>query len=274
MKKNLFFLILGLGVTLTLFCSKKNKITNPVDTRAGHNIAINATETSPYGLDSLLVSPGDSILLQAATLLPTTPPDYEWSVGNASAIQLVPVAGDSSKVLAVAVGDSGASTTITVKDLANSQDKSILSKVAIWADMNQFTYLGSLNKHHYFVSKGVADWASAKTKCEDNNGHLATITSAEENDMVKKAVDRLKDDAWIGIRYQFDPVNPGTSKDLKWTQWITGETVVYKNWASGQPDFNTYPVADWEMRFFGYMNSLGKWADSRQLTKNYILEIP
>jgi hypothetical protein len=213
-------------------------------------------------------------VLQAATVVPATPPNYEWSVGDGSFFRLDPVAGDSSKTIMVALGDSGAATTITVKDLANNQQKTIPAKVAVWADLDRFTYLGTLNKHHYFLSASVGDWLSAKIVCEDNHGHLVTNTSQEENDIVKQARTKANEDVWIGIRYQFDLSNPDRTKDLKWTQWITGEPVVYKNWASGQPDFNTYPVADWEMRFFGYLNSLGKWADSRQLTKRYVLEIP
>jgi len=274
MKTNRFLLMLGLAATLVVFCSKKDEVTNPVDTRAGHQIGINTTEANPYGLDSLYVNPGDSIQLQAETLLPTNPPDYEWSVGDAAVFQLIPHATDSSKVLVVAVGDSGAATTITVSDPVNSQNKTIPVKVVVWADPEWFTYVGTLNKHLYFVSTMVGDWLTAKIVCEDNHGHLATITTQEENDIVKNASTKVNEDVWIGIRYQYDPSHPGTSKDLKWTQWITGEPVVYKNWASGQPDFNTYPVADWEMRFFGYMNKLGKWADSRQLTKRYVLEIP
>jgi hypothetical protein len=276
MKKNLYFLILGLGVALSLFCSKKDKVTNPIDTRAGHNIAINATEMSPYGLDSLFISPGTTLQLKASTLLPATPPDYEWSVGNNAVVQLNAVAGDSSLINAVAAGDSGASTTITIKDLANSQDKSIVVKVAVWADMEKFTFLGTVNKHHYFVSKGVADWATAKTKCEDNNGHLVTITSADENAMVKKGVEKVKDEAWIGIRFQyiFDPDHPtDRSKDKKWTEWITGELVAYTNWDSGKPDFTTYNQ-DWETRYFGCMVATGKWVNRRAMTKYYVLEIP
>ncbi len=277
MKTNRFLMILGLGITLVVFCGKKDKVTNPVDNRAGHNIGINTTETNIYGLDSLSVSPGDTVLLQANTLLPATPPNYEWSVGDGAVFQLIPDAGDSSKVLAVAVGDSGATTTLTIKDLANSQDKTIPVRVAVWADMERFTYAGTVNKHHYFVAKVKADWASAETKCRDNNGHLVTITSLEENDVVKKARDKVKEDVWIGIRFQFfiDPLHPtDRSKDLKWTLWANGEPVVYKNWASGKPDFNQVNTDDWEQRYFGFMDATGKWSNTRQMTKYYVLEIP
>jgi hypothetical protein len=276
MKTNRFLLILGLSVTLTLFCGKKDKVTNPVDTRAGHQIGINTTEANPYGLDSLYVSPGDSIQLQAKTLLPANPPDYEWSVGDAAVFQLIPHASDSSIVLAIAAGDSGSTTTITIKDLANSQDKTITVKLAVWGDVDRFTFVSSLNKHHYFVSKGVADWATAKTRCEDDHGHLVTITSEEENAVVKKAVDKIKDEVWIGLRFQYiyDPLHPNDrSKDLKWTQWITGEPVDYKNWDSGKPDFTTYNQ-DWETRYFACMVTTGKWVNRRAMTKYYVLEIP
>ena len=274
MKKNRFLLILGLGITLVIFCSKKDKVTNPIDTRAGHQIGINTTEANPYGLDSLYVNPGDSVQLQAKTLLPANPPDYEWTAGDGAVFQLIQHPTDSSVVLAVAVGDSGASTTITIRDLANNQEKTIPVKAAVWADMDRFTYAGTVNKHHYFVSQVKADWASADTKCKDNNGHLVTITSVEENDVVKKARDKVNEDVWIGIRFQFDLTSKDRTKDLKWTLWANGEPVVYKNWASGKPDFNQVNTDDWEQRYFGFMDAMGKWSNTRQMTKYYVLEIP
>jgi hypothetical protein len=272
MKTKRWVLFLALALVFGLFCGKKNKVTNPVDNRAGSNIGINATTDNPYGLDSLLIAPADSAILQAATVVPATPPKYEWSVGNGAIFQLIPEVGDSSSVIAMALGDSGAVTTITVKDIANNQQKTLTAKVAIWADMQSFTYVGTLNKHHYFLSKEVADWLTAEIVCEKNHGHLVTITSKEENDMVKKARTMAPKDVWIGLKDQWDP-DRKKKVDLKWTEWVNHEKTTYTNWASGQPDF-TSPDGAWDIKQFCMMLSTGKWSDERQMSKPYVLEIP
>jgi hypothetical protein len=271
MKKNRLVLILGLMIIFSFYCSKKDKITDPGDNHAGKNIGINATDENPYGLDSLLIAPAASGLLQAATLIPANPPNYEWSVGNGSIFQLIPDAGDSSKVTVVALGDSGAVTTLTVKDLANNQQKTLTVKVAVWADMQRFTFVGSLNKHLYFLSKGVADWLTAEIVCEENHGHLVTITSKEENDIVKQARTTAGKDIWIGLHYQWNPASTDRAKDLKWSLWVNGEATTYTNWASGKPDYN--PVGAWDITTFAYMDALGKWVNYRQMAKQYVLEI-
>lgn len=273
MKTNRFCLILGLMAVSVFFCSKKDKTVNPDGNTTGNNITVNQTAENPYGLDSLYVSPTDSMLLQVATVAPLETPDYQWTVGNNAVFQLVPDPGDASKVTVVAVGDSGATTTINVKDLANNQEKTLSAKVAVWANMQRFRYAGSLNRHHYFVSTLKVDWATAKGKCEESNGHLVAITSKEENDIAKHARDMVNEDVWIGLHFQFDLTSTDRNKDLKWTLWVTGEPVVYKNWASGKPDFTSYNQ-DWDTRYFGYMDAMGKWVNSRAVVKYYVLEIP
>ena len=271
MKGRFVVILASLALALTLFCNKKYNPTGPGQT-ANDKITINATEEFPYGLDTLYVSPGDSMILQAATLKPSQPPVYQWSSGNEAMFTLVPVPTDSSRIMATAVGDSGAVTFLTVKDNANGQEKSIPAKVAVWADMYRFTYIGSLNKHHYFLARAVADWAAGKTICEDNHGHLVTIASKEENDMVKRGRDAIGKDVWIGLRYQWDPTSSDRSKDLKWSKWVNGETLTYTNWVSGKPDYN--PIGAWDITIFVYMDAIGKWFNQRNMTKHYVLEIP
>jgi hypothetical protein len=82
------------------------------------------------------------------------------------------------------------------------------------------------------------NWEDAKTAAESLsfqgvNGHLATITSQEENDFI---VNNLGGpDAvsyhWLG---GFQP--PGSVEPDGGWQWITGEPFVFKNWALGEPN--------------------------------------
>jgi hypothetical protein len=271
MKSIRFCLVLGLVALSILYCSKKNNVTGNDGDKTGNNITVNKTEFNLYGIDSLYVSPNDTMQLQAATVAFLKPPDYQWSVANASIFQLVYNTGDSSKVNVVAVGDSGATTTITVKDIANNQEKTISAKVAVWADLEKFRYAGTLNRHFYFISKFVADWAPAEATCEDSHGHLVAITSKEENDMVKSARTLVGKDVWIGLYYQWDRTSKDRSKDKKWTEWVTGEKVTYTNWTSGRPD---YTPNDYDNTTLVYMDALGKWWNEEFRSKYYVLEIP
>jgi hypothetical protein len=71
-------------------------------------------------------------------------------------------------------------------------------------------------------------WEEAKANCEKRGGHLVTVDSEEENEIVTQL---LKDGgyrtAWIGL----------TDKDQekKW-KWVTQESSSYVNWASGEPN--------------------------------------
>ncbi len=96
-----------------------------------------------------------------------------------------------------------------------------------------------------FVLEGI-DWFSARDAAEaqsfgSSNGHLATITSQEENDFILNNIESLIPkpcsdndvpcDIWIGgTRDTSQPPSP-----LAW-EWVTGEPFTYANWAEGEPD--------------------------------------
>ncbi len=84
------------------------------------------------------------------------------------------------------------------------------------------------NGHTYYVFKSSVSWTKAKQYCENRGGHLATITSAKENNFVASLIDKkgIKN-CWLGAS---DSSEEGTWK------WVTGETFKYNDWGSGQPD--------------------------------------
>jgi hypothetical protein len=100
------------------------------------------------------------------------------------------------------------------------------------------------NKHEYRLYTDEKTWANAKSDCLSRNGHLVSITSSGENDFVSNLAG--SNTVWIGFT---DEVSEGT-----W-QWITGESVVYTNWAAPEP--NDYGAGE----DYGEMISDGTWND-------------
>ena len=87
------------------------------------------------------------------------------------------------------------------------------------------------DKHEYRFFSNVADtWEDAERYCESIGGHLATITSPEENAYIYKLAKEYGSDAYIGL------TNRGGNGE--W-QWITGETANYLNWAYDSPTSNS-----------------------------------
>ena len=85
-----------------------------------------------------------------------------------------------------------------------------------------------LGTHRYYVYDRHSTWADAKAYCESLGGHLATISSQEQNDLVfKLMVDQGYRSAYFGLS---DEEKYGVYK------WVTGEPVTYTNWEKGEPN--------------------------------------
>jgi tRNA A-37 threonylcarbamoyl transferase component Bud32 len=78
------------------------------------------------------------------------------------------------------------------------------------------------NGHYYMRGAEPMSWHAARTWCESRGGHLATITSAEENEFVYL---RLAQDqaCWLG----------GFREDSNAWRWVTGEPFEFDNWYHG-----------------------------------------
>lgn len=110
---------------------------------------------------------------------------------------------------------------------------------------------GQLQIHYYEVfDNGISSWNAAEAYCESLGGHLATLTSEEENDHVYQLMRNAGyTSAYFGLT---DQAAEGT-----WT-WVTGESVAYTNWHSGEPNHEN---ANEDYGMFYYKYSDGTWND-------------
>lgn len=125
---------------------------------------------------------------------------------------------------------------------------SILAALMAWAfpSLAAPTYWNTgtgHNNHGYevFLVTGGINWTTAETNAVALGGHLASITSAEENSFVYSLVSSNTSfwalestgrgiGPWLGA---FQP--SGSSEPSGGFQWVDGDPFVYTNWAGGEP---------------------------------------
>ena len=111
----------------------------------------------------------------------------------------------------------------------------------------------SYNGHHYYVYSAedvnVTSWDEAEAYCEKLGGHLATLTTDDENTAVYNyMVKQGYTSAYIGL---------SEDETERWS-WVTGETSDYYNWAYFEPS-NEGGDEDYAMFYYKYDN--GQWND-------------
>ncbi|MCH8310695.1 MAG: PD40 domain-containing protein, partial [Chloroflexi bacterium] len=105
--------------------------------------------------------------------------------------------------------------------------------------------------HYYLVFDFQVSWEKAVAISESENGHLVTINNARENLFVSNlARERGLGVYWIGL------TDEGTEGTFR---WITGEPLIYQNWASGEPNND----ADNEHFVETGTDGDGRWNDRR-----------
>ena len=83
--------------------------------------------------------------------------------------------------------------------------------------------------HHYcLIDDSALKWEDAKKYCEKLGGHLATVTSKEEQNFLQGLIEKqgTKNSYWLG----------GYINKIGMWNWVTGEKFNYTNWGPGQPD--------------------------------------
>ncbi|RGU84366.1 hypothetical protein DWW40_06970 [Ruminococcus bromii] len=106
--------------------------------------------------------------------------------------------------------------------------------------------------HMYELYDKPTSWETAKLVCENKGGHLATITSSEE----QKVIESL-------IRYgkrTFYNVGATNLENINEWKWVTGESMSYTNWAIGEP--NNVANIERYLSVFNNENYLAQWNDT------------
>lgn len=108
--------------------------------------------------------------------------------------------------------------------------------------------------HYYQFFDEKITWKEAKQKCEELGGHLATISSDEEQAIiVNNPFINPEIQYWIGGSNE-----PNENKETEWG-WITKEEWNYENWKEGEPnninDQEHYLMLGLESENYKWINS-------------------
>lgn len=83
------------------------------------------------------------------------------------------------------------------------------------------------NGHCYVTWDTPVNWATALRTCQSRGGHLATISSAAENDLIKTVAGTL--DRWIGLTIQHDG-------QTALVRWVTSEPFTFLGFGPASPN--------------------------------------
>ena len=94
-----------------------------------------------------------------------------------------------------------------------------------------FIYIGSYQENQYFLSENLNYWEDANLICNENGGHLVTISDNEENMFISNALINSQSDNLIHENWELRCEIGLKKVDDQWT-WVTGEPVTFTNWSS------------------------------------------
>jgi hypothetical protein len=116
-----------------------------------------------------------------------------------------------------------------------------------------FQFLGTFENHSYYLSDDGAPAPQAYQIAIQHGGHLATITSEEENLFLgENCPDVLP---WIGARYD--------QQEASW-EWVTGESFDFTDWFPSLPE-------DWPREWVLYY-APGWFFDEGIYNQRFIME--
>lgn len=125
--------------------------------------------------------------------------------------------------------------------------------------------------HHCYNGYDAANFEDAQADCVERGGHLATISSAEENKIARSFVNNSK---WLGGYEDVSSAAKGTGAYT----WLTGEPLTYLNWAQGEPNQAKVRCSESSNQATCYEHCLsmdgdGTWSDARcEVSDGYVCE--
>lgn len=259
MRNSKLFLVIVFIVSAFYGC-RDMSVVDPVNVRDDKalGIYINQSFRRPTGINTFFINEGDTVVLEVKSIL-INQPQYIWKSADESILKFEAYPNSDSLVYAIAIGDSGSQTSFTLQDDGNNTSKELpVFVVKHWADPLFYIHIGSLNNHHYYISSLKKTWSEAKEDCEAQGGHLATITSKEENDLISLAPERNGLDTWIGLSF----INNANLR-----RWVTDEIVIYENFAAKPADPGIFA------EYYFYMQQDGEWENWHEIAYQYCLEM-
>lgn len=124
--------------------------------------------------------------------------------------------------------------------------------------------------NHCYNGYDEANFEGARADCAARGGHLVTISSQAENDIVQGFVAFSK---FIGA-FEDVPLMSGAAAEY---QWVTGEPFDFENWDGGQPDREDSRCGLFNVpRCYEHCAAMlgdGSWVDQRcDLADGYVCE--
>jgi hypothetical protein len=125
---------------------------------------------------------------------------------------------------------------------------------------------------HWYLGVSVGkdlSWFVAKHDAELTGGHLATVTSAAEDDFVWSIASshalwtEVQGSGWTGAKGPWLGLfqSPGNSPSEGWS-WVTGEEFVFDAWTDGEPNDGCASLGDENaLNYLGAVPGVRRWND-------------
>jgi len=114
------------------------------------------------------------------------------------------------------------------------------------------------DENKYLIFNEAMTWSEARDYCLNLGGHLVTITSAEEQNVINELISQEEHPMnlyWIGL---------SLNENREW-KWENNEPYTFSNWSSGEPNQDFYNT-EFYTQIYGknYDKAhLGEWNDAR-----------
>lgn len=199
-------------------CDEKETMEIPA---LGHTEVIDPAVSPTCTTDGLSVGMHCSVCGEVLLAQEVTPAAHVWAQTELVRAATCFVPGEEQRVCRTCGAEETAQIEVLEHNFVQNEETKLYSCTICDARI----FAG----HLYAAFDGEYHWFDAYQACEDMDGHLVTITSELEQEIITDLMSsalRTKSEYWIGGIRLSDGFH-----------WITEETSEYQNWESGQPNF-------------------------------------